>query len=171
MTATTIRQLTEDDAVAYLALRLNLLHVSPDAYGTTHAEMIARPASQTAERLRAQQDPEVGFTIGAFAGELVGMVTILREKGTKRRHRGAVVGMGVAEAARGQGVGRSLLTAAIESARLLDGLEQLILTVALPNEPALRLYRALGFVTYSVDRRSLKLNERHWDEELMVLAL
>lgn len=171
MTATTIRQLTEDDAAPYLALRLRLLRVSPDAYGTTYDEMIARPVAQTAERLRAQQDPEVGFTLGAFVGKLVGMVTVLREEGTKTRHKGTVVGMGVAEAARGQGVGRALLTAAIERARLLDGLEQLILTVALPNEPALRLYRALGFVTYSLDRRALKLHERYWDEELMVLAL
>src|SRR3954454_2551324 len=74
----TIHQLTEDDAEAYRALRLHLLQVAPDAYGATYAESVGRPIAQMAERLRMQRDPEVGFTLGAFAPDLVGMVTVIR---------------------------------------------------------------------------------------------
>ena len=173
----TIRQLTEGDAPAYRALRLHLLQVSPESYGTTYEEAAARPLAQTVERLRAQQDPAVGFTLGAFvagaagAGELVGMATLLRQDGAKSSHRAEVVAVGVAAAARGQGIGRALMLALLDRARRCDGLEQLLLAVTTTNAAALGLYRALGFVPYGLDRRALKLGDRYWDEELLALAL
>lgn len=166
-----IRQLGEADAPAYYALRLQLLQTSPDAYGTTYDEAVVRPMAQTVERLRAQDDPEVGFTLGAFAPDLVGIVTVLRQQGMKTRHKATVVGMGVVAGMCDRGIGRALLTEAIARAKRLDGLEQLLLTVVLPNEPARRLYHALGFVTYGIDRCGLKLGERYWDEEQMVLEM
>ncbi|HEY8601357.1 MAG TPA: GNAT family N-acetyltransferase [Thermomicrobiales bacterium] len=166
-----VRQLSEADAEAYRSLRLHLLQVSPDAYGSLYAEEIKRPVSHTAERLRAQSDPGIGFTLGAFAPDLVGMVTVLREQGAKTRHKASVFAMGVAEQERGRGIGRALVAEAIVRARRLDGPEQLLLTVVLPNEPARRLYHALGFVTYGIDERGLKLGAHYWDEEQMVLHL
>ena len=166
-----VRQLFEADATAYRALRLRLLQVSPDAYGSIYAEEIKRPVAQTVDRLRAHSDPEVGFTLGAFDPDLVGMVTVLREQGPKIRHKGSVFAMGVTASVRGRGIGRALLTEAIRRAKRLEGLEQLLLTVALPNEPARKLYHALGFVTYGIDERGLKLGTQYWDEERMVLYL
>lgn len=103
--------------------------------------------------------------------ELVGMVTVLRSDGTKSRHKATVFAMGVAVAARGHGIGRALMTEAIARARQMAGVEQLLLTVALPNEAARRLYHGLGFVTYGIDRRGLKLGAQYWDEEQMILEL
>lgn len=164
-----IRQLDEGDAVSYRALRLHLLQVSPDSYGTTYAEAIERPVEQTAARLREHSDPAVGFTLGAFAPDLVGMVTVLRDEGTKTRHKASVFSMGVAAAERGRGIGRALMIEAVARARQLDGLEQLLLTVVLPNDAARRLYHGLGFVTYGIDRRGLKLGAQYWDEEHLLL--
>jgi ribosomal protein S18 acetylase RimI-like enzyme len=39
------------------------------------------------------------------------------------------------------------------------------------NEPALRLYRALGFATYGREPRALKIGATYYDEDLMVLRL
>jgi ribosomal protein S18 acetylase RimI-like enzyme len=166
-----IRQLSEADAEAYRALRLHLLQVSPDAYGSTYAEEIKRPVAHTADRIRAQCNPTIGFTLGAFDPDLVGIVTVLRERGPKIHHKASIFAMGVAASERGRGIGRALLTEAIARARRLEGLEQLLLTVVLPNEPARRLYHALGFITYGIDERGLKLGEHYWDEEQMVLHL
>jgi ribosomal protein S18 acetylase RimI-like enzyme len=167
----TIRQLTEEDATAYRDLRLRLLRSAPEAYGTTYEEAAARPLEHTAARLRAQQDPEVGLTLGAFAPELIGMVTLLREDGTKSRHRGRIVGLGVADEARGRGVGRALMDEVIARARRLAGLEQLYLAVVIPNDAARRLYRSCGFAVYGVERGALKLGRQSWDEELLRLEL
>lgn len=181
MTELLIQQLAEDDAPAYRDLRLHLLQVSPDAYGTTYAEAVVRPLAHTAARLRAQSDPQVGFTLGAFGSarltrpapgtNLLGMVTVLRDEGVKTRHKAVVTAMGVAREARGKGIGRALMVEAIARARQLDGLEQLLLTVVLPNDPARHLYRSLGFVTYGIDERGLKLGDRYWDEVQMLLTV
>jgi ribosomal protein S18 acetylase RimI-like enzyme len=167
----TIRPVSDSDAVAYRDLRLHLLQVSPDSYGTTYEEAVARPLEATVARLREQGDPEVGFTLGAFTPDLVGMVTVLRDEGTKTRHKATVFSMGVAASARGRGIGRALMIEAIDRTRRLEGLEQLLLTVVLPNEAAQRLYRGLGFVSYGIDRRGLKLGDQYWDEDQMVLEL
>ncbi len=166
-----IRQVVEDDAEAYRELRLHLLQVSPDSYGSTYEESVVRPIEHTAERLRVQRDPDLGITLGAFMPELVGMVTLLRSDGAKSRHKATVYGMGVAEEYRGQGIGKALMAATIAHARTMPDLEQVLLTVTLPNPAALRLYQSLGFVTYGIDRKGLKLGDRYWDEEQMILEL
>lgn len=166
-----IRQLAAADAAAYRELRLRALREDPDAFGSTYDEMIARPLAHTAERLRAQAASAGSFTLGAFDGALIGVVTLLREDGAKDRHRANVVGMHVAPEVRGRGVGRALLAEACARAARVDGLEQLHLAVVTTNAAARHLYRAMGFEPYGVEPRALKLGDRYWDEELMVLQL
>ena len=60
---------------------------------------------------------------------------------------------------------------AIRRARQLDGLEQLLLAVVLPNDAARCLYLSVGFVPYGIDACGLKLGEHYWDEEQLVLWL
>ncbi|HKB49055.1 MAG TPA: GNAT family N-acetyltransferase, partial [Ktedonobacterales bacterium] len=114
--------------------------------------------------------------LGAFAGErnneLVGMVGFKRESGAKNRHRGYIWGMYTAPEARGQGIGRALIEAALAHARTLPGLEQVNLSVVTSNAAARALYRSLGFEVYGLERRALKLpNGTYLDEEHMVLRV
>jgi ribosomal protein S18 acetylase RimI-like enzyme len=163
-----IRKLTPADAAAYRQLRLRGLREDPEAFGTTYDEELARPLLHGAERLRVSADR---FTLGAFDSALIGVVTLVREEGAKSRHRAHVVGMYVAAEVRRRGVGRALLVAARTCASQVDGLEQLHLAVATTNAPARHLYRAVGFQVYGVDPHALKLGDRYWDEELMMLPL
>jgi ribosomal protein S18 acetylase RimI-like enzyme len=50
-------------------------------------------------------------------------------------------------------------------------LEQITLAVVTTNEAARSLYRSLGFATYGVEPRALKVGERYLDEDLMTLSL
>ena len=172
--AIVVRQLVEGDAEAYRALRLRLLLDAPDAYGGTYELESVRPVERTAARLRASQDDGEVFTLGAFADDgatLVGMATLVRGDGPKLRHRGTIFAMGVAPEARGRGVGKALMDELIARARGIAGLEQIYLTVVIPNDAARRLYRSCGFVTYGIDERGLKLGDTYWDELQMVLFL
>ncbi len=54
--------------------------------------------------------------------------------------------VGVDGAYRGQGLGRRLMLAGLAQLRRMPGLRQVNLTVALGNDPAMRLYDSLGFV-------------------------
>ena len=164
----TLRQLGEADAALYRPLRLRAVREEPSAFGSAYEDEVDRPLSLTAERLA---NPH-GVTLGAFDGEaLVGMVTCIHEQGRKMRHKANIYAMYVAPEARGRGVGRALLTEAIARARAWPGVDLVLLAVSKGNEPAAALYRSLGFVTYGVEPRALRLDGRDIDEELMALDL
>lgn len=48
-------------------------------------------------------------------------------------------------------------------------LEQLNLGVVSTNEPAKRLYESMGFKTYGIEKRAIKMNGVYNDDEHMVL--
>lgn len=73
------------------------------------------------------------------SGRLLGHGTVYREP-----YRVAELGMGLAAAARGRGLGGRLLDGLIESARTL-GAHKVELQVWPHNEPAIRLYLSRGF--------------------------
>ena len=106
-------------------------------------------------------------TIVAVAGdELVGMLHL-----SPNRHGFAELGMAVARAWRGRGVGSGLLAAAIERARA-DGHHKLSLEVFPHNEAGVALYRKFGFVE---EGRKVKQYRRSsgelWDSVVMGLLL
>lgn len=109
--------------------------------------------------------------LGGFAADaLVGIAGLFVQPRSKQRHKGLVVGIYVAPDHRGSGLGRGLLSALIDAARR-SGLLVLQLSVSVGNAPARRLYEGLGFRTYGIERRALKLADRFVDEELMSLDL
>jgi ribosomal protein S18 acetylase RimI-like enzyme len=176
LNALRIRELTEDDAAAYWALRLRALREEPEAFGSSYEESKERPLADAVERLRSTR-ANGDFLLGAFedgvqGDRLVGIVAFVRAPGLKNRHIGDIFSMYVAPEARGKGSGRALVEALIARARTLDGMEQLILAVVTTNVAATALYRALGFEVYGQQRHALKLGDgRYLDEQLMVLWL
>lgn len=82
----------------------------------------------------------------AFDGEqLVGWCDAFPGDAANGAPHLARLGMGVAKSHRGRGIGRQLMDATISRCREL-GLEKIELSVYSSNEPAIALYRKLGFV-------------------------
>jgi ribosomal protein S18 acetylase RimI-like enzyme len=163
-----IRRLTEEDLDALWAIRLQALQDSPEAFGSTYEETIARGI----ESFRRRVGPgDHVFYLGAFDDELIGIVGFFREDGIKNRHKGNIVSMFVVPERQGQGVGKALMQEVIARAKQIAGLEQLILAVVTTNQPARLLYRSLGFQVYGTQLRTLKAGESYWDEDLMILYL
>jgi ribosomal protein S18 acetylase RimI-like enzyme len=166
-----VRRLDEEDAEEFRALRLEALRESPEAFRSSYEETVRQPAAILIARLRRNPDAPHDFFLGAFDPTMIGMVGFHRESRLKTRHKGSIVSMHVAAAARGRGVGRALLERAIVEASSQPDLEHLLLAVVSTNQAAKRLYAAFGFVVYCVEPRALKLGDRYFDEDLMVLDL
>jgi ribosomal protein S18 acetylase RimI-like enzyme len=166
-----IRRLNQNDLEALWALRLQALGESPESFGSTYEETVARGKESILQRL--QYGGENNFYFGAFDNNLtlVGMVGFVRPAGVKERHKADIVSLYVLPTARGQGIARAMMQAVIDYARQQPALEQLHLSVVTTALPARNLYRSLGFQTYGTAPRALKLGDRYFDEAFMLLEL
>jgi len=163
-----IRQLTETDVEIYRALRLYCLRESPHAFTSSAEEFSQRTLDNITQQLRGQEN----FILGAFEDErLVGLVGFYRETVLKLRHKGSIVSMYVRPEYRSRGIARALLTEAIDRARRLPDLTQLLLGVVVTQTTAKRLYESLGFTAYGCEPRAVKIGDEYFDEEFMVLKL
>jgi ribosomal protein S18 acetylase RimI-like enzyme len=163
-----IRKVDPRDAEAFWALRLRALREHPNAFAASPDEDEKVGLDEVRERLAAAD----GVVVGAFSiASLEGMAGVLRERRIKQSHRAHLWGVYVADEARGQGIGRRLLEAAIEGAREQLKVERLLLSVADEATSARQLYESVGFRAYAKDERALRVAGRYVDEVLMVLDL
>ena len=102
-------------------------------------------------------------------GEIRGHLDLHGGRLPSEAHR-AMLGMGVERGARGRGLGRALLAAAIAWARGAE-LAWLDLGVFAHNERARQLYRSVGFVEVGVTRDRYRVDGAAIDDVAMVLAL
>jgi ribosomal protein S18 acetylase RimI-like enzyme len=165
-----LRPLTAADAEAYQALRLRSLREHPEAFAPAVEEEQTASLETVARRL--ERSSTEGYILGAFEGEkLVGILTFRRWEGLKIRHRASIGGMYVSPESRGRGIGKALLEEAIEQARALTGVEDLILAVTVGNARARSFYLTVGFTPVAIDPRYIKVGERYFDIEWMQLRL
>ena len=166
-----IRQLVRDDAAPYHALRLRMLRMFPDAFNSSYEEDSQKPLAWAEQRIVPDAAAPHDFVLGAFAGtgELIGSVGLAVESRMKQRHKALLFGMYVAPEAGSRGVGRALLTACLERARAIPGLEQVNLSVTATNDRARRLYESAGFVPFGVEERAIKVGAAYFAKAHMVL--
>jgi len=164
-----IRFLTPDDRDQWLRLRIEALEGDPEAFSASLDEYRSLTLDEVKRRLWSDGD---AFVLGAFVQEcLCGMAGFYREHGPKSRHKGRVWGVYVTPGARGAGIAYKMMQALLERVRTIEGMEQVLLAVAATQEPAIRLYRSLGFQSFGREPRALRIGDRYIDEEYMVLPV
>ncbi|GIN74813.1 N-acetyltransferase [Bacillus sp. J14TS2] len=162
-----IRLLNPLDSKKYLDLRLEALQTNPEAFASSYEE-----EKDSVKKYESRFQSQDSLTFGAFENEkLIGVVTLVIEKNKKLKHRANIFAMYVSPEKRGIGVGKNLMLEAIKIAKGLEGIEQIYLTVVTSNDQAKRLYSSLGFKKFGEDKKAIKLGNRYFDEELMVLFL
>ena len=146
-----VRRLVPPDVDAYRPLMLAAYRAHPDAFTSSEAERAALPLSWWVSRL--QQAPDAGeIVLGAFEGSaLCGVGGLSFEPREKARHKAGLFGMYVTPGHRSRGVGRRIVTAALEHARTRPGVRLVQLTVTEGNVGAEALYAACGFVRFGVE--------------------
>ena len=145
-----IRPATPDDLTDLVDLYLESAEVhaamDPGIYRVPD-----RPATETMLRGRvAGQGDHAAYVVAVVADRIVGsanmVVAGLQDPGSMRvPARIAEFGVAVAEAWRGQGIGRALITY-LERWAFEHGADLIILDVNEANPEAIRLYRTLGYV-------------------------
>lgn len=121
--------------------------VDTDIDAVAALEAVAFPTPWTAEQYRAVLRQDGCVLFGAVSGEaLAGYIAVgIRPFAGEME----VYNIAVAEPFRRLGIGKKILTLAMEAASRC-GAEQAILEVRVSNAPAIALYRSLGFTQVGV---------------------
>ena len=127
---------------------------APTAFTSTRAERAPLPMDWWESRL------ERDTVFGAFESDrLVGVAGLRLERRERTSHKALLFGMYVAPSARGLGLGRALVDAALAHARALPEIRVVQLTVTKSNGPALRLYEACGFVRFGSEPFAVRFGD------------
>jgi len=165
-----IRFLIGDDASEYWRLRLEALEGDPEAFSSSAQEHRSVPLEEVRKRLGSKKSEQ--FVVGAVQeGRIIGTAGFYREKGLKVRHKGRTWGVYVTPAGKGAGVGKRMLQKVLARAAEMEGLEQVLLSVAATQTAAFRLYCSFGFEAFGCEPRALLIGDRFIDEQYLVLRL
>jgi ribosomal protein S18 acetylase RimI-like enzyme len=161
-----IRKLTEADAEAFRALRLEGLRRHPLAFGSSYEEEAARSLEEWKARLG--RDAREAFVAGAWQGErLAGTAGFYRITQRKARHKSHIWGVYVDPEFRGMGVAGQLIRYVLQEAAMLEGLTRVLLTVQADNASAVKLYESCGFAAYGGEPKAMFFDGQYVDDLFM----
>ncbi len=146
-----VRSIQADEGHLLREVRLAALRSAPAAFLETYDEVAADPDDVWSARAAASTGEGDQLIMVALAeGRPVGMAGIAREIGQRRRHRATLWGVWLDPAHRGRGVGRQLVSTALDWARDRE-VRAVYLEVVENEDPSWSLYGRLGFVRREVD--------------------
>ncbi|MFK4146714.1 GNAT family N-acetyltransferase [Streptomyces sp. NPDC004065] len=158
MPGTHIRHATLDDEDA-------LGRLDRATWSTLHA--VTPPPREPYEPFFTPRSGPRDHLVAELDGRLAGYIRLgLPTDVASNAHVRQIRGLAVAEEARGRGVGRALLRAAVEEARR-QGARRISLRVLGHNTPARKLYESEGFVVEGVQPGEFHLDGAYVDDVLM----
>lgn len=166
-----VRSIQADEGELLREVRLAALKSAPAAFLETYDEVAADPADVWAARAAASTgEGDQLIMVALHEGRPVGMAGIAREIGQRRRHRATLWGVWLDPAHRGRGVGRQMVSTALDWARDRE-VRAVYLEVVENEDPSWSLYGRLGFVRREVDPFGAHVDGHDVALEHLVLVL
>ena len=145
-----ISLLTAADAVVYRELMLEAYVLASDAFTSTAEERAAEPESWWVKRIAHPLGLSAAFGV-RDGTELLGAVALEYSAKPKTKHSVLLIGMYVREQARGKGLGKALLQAAVRHAEAREETKVITLAVTEGNTAAVHLYLSAGFRAWGLE--------------------
>lgn len=161
-----IRELNVENALIYHVLRLQGLQAEPASFDSTYEDEAQLKHTIFEDYLKEPNQ----IVFGAFdEHDLIGILTLVIKRETKRAHLAKLSNLYVHEAYKEQEISNSLIASAIMRARELK-CEQIHLSVNIENKSAKNLYISFGFEIIGMEKEILKMgDDKYIDEYRMAL--
>ena len=144
----------------FRTISLSALEKSPEMFGSTYIAEVEKPLDFFKDCL------STSTVFGAYQkNKIIGLATLTQENGIKFSHKASLSSVFIEPEFQQKGVASILLGAIIEYSE--KHVEQILLTVADDNKPAIHLYKKFGFETYGIETQAMKDNGQYTDEVLM----
>jgi RimJ/RimL family protein N-acetyltransferase len=167
----TIREAKEADARAMLDY-LGELTLEPGIPILLSHERALRLTIESEQELIRQHRGQFNahWLLALDGSRIVGMLNMVGASRAESAHS-VTLGVSVAKEWRDRGVGRELMTRAIEWARRTEGVSRVELEVFSDNARAIHLYERMGFAAEGVRRRAFIKDGVEIDSLMMALLL
>ncbi len=154
-----IRKLTIDDLDDYKNIRLELLTNHPENFGSDALEEAAFEEQMWTKRIINKNVDSYG---AFYEEEIVGLAVCVKNPRRKMKHFAHISSIYVKPSMRGHKIARNIIGEIINNC-INSGLEFVRLSVVTTNEPAINLYKSMGFEAYGTEKKSINLNGRYYD--------
>lgn len=155
-----IVKLTPDDWELLKDMRLRALQTDPLAFGRTYNEELQLRDEDWKEKL-AEPDSEWFFS--KKDDKFIAMAGIHFAKRATIQHRAEIVGVFVEPEYRKQGIGEDLMRKIIAKLKANSRTAKIELNVRTPQEPAIEMYKKLGFRTVGIHEKNAKIEGKYYD--------
>lgn len=153
-----------------MRLRRRMLDDAPWAYMATPEDDRALDPENVRAML-AEVESAILAVPSEDGSELVAVAGIGRGTPPKFGHRATLWGVFCAPEARGSGLGRAVVSAAIDLARSWSGVDWIDLGVSARSPEAQRLYESVGFEAWGREPEATQICDQRYDEIFMALRL
>jgi RimJ/RimL family protein N-acetyltransferase len=159
-----IRQITSDDAAAFIDLRTRLDHetkfmlLEPGERNETveQTEKLIRDIKHSHNRM---------IWVAEDQGYLVGSISLIGGHRNRNCHTGLIV-IGILQEYTGKGLGKRLFIE-MEKWAKDHNIHRLQLTVMAHNERGIKLYQRMGFEIEGLEKHALRVDGEYVDEYMM----
>ncbi len=163
----TYRKLRPEESGLYRSIRLESLQLYPDSFCSTYEQQLEKEKLGFENYIEIEHPDK--FIMGAFKeDELIGICGFHRSADDWHQHRGEIIQVYIRAGHQGQNISMHLISACMEIAFKLPGLERIELGVLSSSKAAHRIYEKLGFEEYGVQKNYLKKGELYQDQIFMV---
>lgn len=162
------RKLQANESNSYREIRLECLKKFPENFGSNYKDEKAKGTSFFQPFI--EQENVNNFVVGAFyKTNLVGISGFNRYDNEKTKHRGRIIQVYVNPEYQGHRIGSNIITTTLNEAFKISGIEQIEINVLTTNKNAEKLYTTLGFETYGVQKKYLKIGDAYFDHKMMMM--
>ncbi|WP_221260320.1 GNAT family N-acetyltransferase [Acinetobacter sp. Tol 5] len=157
-----VKILSKNELEDFRAIRLSALEKAPEMFGSTYLAEVDKPLIFFEACLTNST------VFGVFhKNKIIGLATLTQEISSKLSHKAYLSSVFIEPDFHKKGIASQLLTAIVDYSK--NHIEQILLTVADNNKPAIQLYKKFGFETYGIEKKALKDNGKYIDEIMMKL--